>query len=455
MNAGRILVVDDDALSLKLLEKALEIEGYEVVTAQSGAEALERLAGHIFDAALIDVMMPGMNGLELLREIHRRDPSIEVVMTTAYPDVATAVDALKQGATDYLQKPLNLEELRHRLTRVIERRFLRGEVGVLRTRLGERLVVKDMIGVSPAMAELKQMILRVAAGPSAVLIEGESGTGKELVAGAIHHSSPRGAFPFIPVNCGAIPSELLESEFFGHVRGAFTGAHADTLGLFRSADKGTLFLDEIGELPASLQSKLLRVLENKEVRPVGSTKTFTVDVRVVAATNRNLEAAVEQGSFRRDLFYRLNVVSLTIPPLRERRDDIQVLATYFIRQFNHRFGREVRTLSPAALALLCEHDFPGNVRELENLIERAYALGATRELIAADFASLSKRQASIARDAARQNGGDDALLTLADMERELICKALARYPNDRAQAAHALGLSQRTLFRRLKEYGLH
>jgi len=455
VNAGRILAVDDDLLSLKLLVKALEIEGYEVVTAQSGAEALERLAGHVFDAALVDLRMPGMSGLELLREIRRRDPSMEVVMTTAHPDVATAVEALKDGASDYLQKPLNLEELRHRLARVIERRFLRGEVGTLRTRLGEQLAVKDMIGVSPAMMELKQMILRVAASPSAVLIEGESGTGKELVAAAIHHSSPRATFPFIPVNCGAIPSELLESEFFGHVRGAFTGAHADTLGLFRSADKGTLFLDEIGELPASLQSKLLRVLENKEVRPVGSTKIFTVDVRVVAATNRNLEAAVEDGAFRRDLFYRLNVVSLTIPPLRERRDDIEVLATYFIRQFNHRFGREVRRLSPEALALLCEHDFPGNVRELENLIERAYALGATRELTAADFASLSKRQASIAHEAPRRNGGDDALPTLEDMERELIQKALARYPKDRDQAARALGLSQRTLFRRLKEYGLH
>jgi DNA-binding NtrC family response regulator len=452
MERPRVLVVDDDPLTLKLLRKTLELAGYEVATAESGAQALERVTGQVFDAAVVDIRMPGMGGLDLLRELKRHDPSIEVVMTTAHPEVRTAVEALKEGAYDYLQKPLNLEELRGRMARALEHRFLRGEVRALRSRLGERLATRELVGVSPPMIQLRELVSRVAASDSPVLIEGESGTGKELVAAAVHRLSGRSAEPFIPVNCGAIPGELMESEFFGHVRGAFSGAVADTLGLVRSAHRGTLFLDEVAELPVGLQAKLLRVLQEKEVRPVGSTRTHPVDARIIAATNRRLDEAVKDGTFRQDLFYRLNVVRIVIPPLRERKADIPVLVTHFLRQLNERFGRDVRALTPAATAALAAYDFPGNVRELENLLERAYALGAAGEIAPADLPALGP----IPEAGPGAATGPDAepLPTLAETERELILRALRRFGQDKEQAARALGMSPRTLYRRLKEYGI-
>jgi DNA-binding NtrC family response regulator len=445
MEPPRVLVVDDDPLTLKLLEKTLSLAGYDVVKAQSGTDALERLRGQVFAAAVVDIRMPGMDGIQLLREIKRHDPAIEVVMTTAHPEVSTAVEALKEGAYDYLQKPLNLDELRHRMGRVIERRFLRSEVSTLRNRLGERLAARELIGVSRPMVQLKETIARVAPTDAAVLVEGETGTGKELVAAAIHRLSPRSQAPFIPVNCGAIPADLMESEFFGHVRGAFTGAVADTLGLFRSAHGGTLFLDEVGELPPVLQVKLLRVLQEKEVRPVGSTRSHAVDFRIIAATNRPLEQAVSEGRFRQDLFYRLNVVRVEIPPLRDRREDIPVLLTHFLREFNERFGQDVREVTPQALAALQAYQFPGNVRELENLLERAYALGATRAIGLADLPALSPAPAVVT--------APQPLVALAELERELILRALRLHAN-RDHAARSLGISQRTLYRRMKEYGI-
>jgi DNA-binding NtrC family response regulator len=458
MSQPSVLVVDDDRPTLKLIAKVLELAGYEVAPCDTGAAALERMTGRAFDVAVVDLRMPGLSGLEVLREIKRRDPTMEVVMTTAYPEVATAVEALRQGAYDYLEKPLDLDELRHCMARVSERRFLRGEVRALQSRLGQRLAVQELVGVSEAMTELTHTIQAVAGTTSPVLIEGESGTGKELVAGAIHRLSPRSAKPFIPVNCGAIPSDLLESEFFGHVRGAFSGAIADTLGLFRSAHSGTIFLDEIGELPPALQAKLLRVLQAKEVRPVGSTKSIDVDVRVIAATNRALEEAIKDGSFRQDLFYRLNVVPIRVPPLRERPDDIEVLVTHFLHQFNERFGREVRGVSPEAMTALRAYDFPGNVRELENLLERAYALGATREITAADVPALSVPPPAIHPAASRSESGDPdksrPLPTISELERDLIFRAVERFPNDTDGAARAIGLSPRTMYRRLKEYGI-
>jgi transcriptional regulator with PAS, ATPase and Fis domain len=291
-------------------------------------------------------------------------------------------------------------------------------------------------------------VAKVASSHSPVLVEGESGTGKEVVAATIHRLSPRAGAPFIPVNCGAIPGELLESEFFGHVRGAFSGAVADALGLARSAHGGTLFLDEIAELPPALQVKLLRVLQESEVRPVGSTKTYTVDIRVIAATNRPLEEALKDGTLRQDLFYRLNVVRIAIPPLRERRADIPVLVNTFLRQFNHRFGRSVSGVAPDAMAALVAYDFPGNVRELENLLERAYALGAKGDLSLPDLPSLAPR---VSPAPARPPSG---VPRLDQVERELILQALEVYGNDRDQAARALGISRRTIYRRLKEYRL-
>jgi DNA-binding NtrC family response regulator len=421
--------------------------GYDVATASTGAEALALVQAQLFDTVLCDIRLPEMDGLELLREIKRHDSSVEVVMVTGFPAVNTAVEALKLGAYDYLAKPVRLEELRHLMDRLTERRLLRQEVSSLRTRLGEQLALKELVGASAQMREVKDLVAKMAVTDSPVLIEGESGTGKDLVAASIHRLSARAGQPFLPVNCSAVPPDLLESEFFGHVRGAFSGAVADHAGLFRSANGGTLFLDEVAELPPPLQVKLLRVLQEKEIRPVGSTRTHAVDVRIVAATNRPLEDAIKDGSLRQDLFYRLNVVRIRMPPLRERKDDIPALVAYFLRQLNQRFSREVTGVAPEAMAALTVYDFPGNVRELEHLLERAYALGVRGEVTLADLPALSARTASLVTAA-------DDLPTIAEMERELILRALRLHGNDKEQAAKALGLSRRTLYRRLKEYGL-
>ncbi|MBI4247069.1 MAG: sigma-54-dependent Fis family transcriptional regulator, partial [Candidatus Rokubacteria bacterium] len=391
MEPARVLVVDDEMSILLLLKEALTQWGYQVTAASTGDEALAALRSQMFDALLTDVRMPDTSGLDLLREVKRQDESIEVVIMTGYPTISSAVEALKEGAYDYLSKPLILDELRHLMQRLMERRFLRTEVHSLRTRLGEELTVNELIGGSAAMQRVKEVIAKVAGADSPVLVEGESGTGKELVAAAIHRLSSRSKGPFIPVNCSAIPRELLESEFFGHVRGAFSGAVSDALGLFRGAHGGTLFLDEIAELPTELQVKLLRVLQEMQVRPVGSTKAHTVDVRVIAATNRNLEQEMNAGRFRQDLFYRLNVIRIELPSLRERREDLPALVTHFIRRFNKRFRRDVRGISPDALQALAAYDFPGNVRELENLIERAFAMGTREQITLADLPSLSAR----------------------------------------------------------------
>jgi DNA-binding NtrC family response regulator len=447
---AKILVVDDEKSILLLLREALGQWGYQVKTASSGTEALEILRTELFDAMLSDVRMPDMSGLDLLREVRKQDESIEVVMMTGYPTIASAVQALKEGAYDYLSKPLILDELRHLMARMMERKFLRGEVHTLRARLGEELTVNELIGNSAPMQRVKDIISKVAVTDSPVLIEGESGTGKELVAAAIHRISSRAKRAFIPVNCSAIPQDLLESEFFGHVRGAFSGAIADALGLFRGADEGTIFLDEIAELTPALQVKLLRVLQEMQVRPVGSTKAYPVDVRVIAATNRDLERAMTDGSFRQDLFYRLNVVRVLLPPLRDRRDDIPALVSHFLRRFNRRFHRDVRGISPEALAALSGYTFPGNVRELENLVERAFAMGAKDQLMLSDLPALARTPAT----AAAPVTSVETIPTLADVERELILKSLALLKDDKEAAARALGISRRTIYRRLKEYGI-
>ncbi|OGK84263.1 MAG: hypothetical protein A2X51_07570 [Candidatus Rokubacteria bacterium GWC2_70_24] len=445
MDRPRVLVVDDEKMIREMLAEVLASWGYEASTAGSAEEALEALARSLVDVVLLDIMMPGMSGIDLLREIKHRDLDVDVLMMTGRPTVETAVQALKAGACDYLEKPLNLDVLRHLMGGVIERRLLRQEVHALRARVGDQLGAMELVGVSDAMQRLRDLIDRVAGSDSPVLIEGESGTGKELVAGAIHHRSPRSRAPFIPVNCGAIPADLMESEFFGHARGAFSGAVADALGLIRSAHGGTIFLDEIAELPAALQVKLLRVLQDTEVRPVGSVKTFKVDVRVIAATNQNVEQAVRAGTFRQDLFYRLNVVSILVPPLRERRADIPPLVTHFLRQLNQKLGRRVSGVGPDAMAALMGYDFPGNVRELENLLHRAYALGAREEITLEDLPVLQSRPEALALA-----GG---LPTLAAAERELILRVLRHHGGDKDQAARALGISRRTLYRRIEEYG--
>jgi len=451
MEAVRVLVVDDERSILQLLKEALSHWGYHVTTAGSGREALDALRTNVFHVAMTDIRMPDMSGLDLLREIKKLDETIEVVVMTGYPAISSAVEALKEGAYDYLSKPVMIDEIHHLMQRMMERRFLRGEVQSLRTRLGEELTINELIGSSAGMERVKEIIGKVAATDSPVLIEGESGTGKELVAAAIHRLSARAKRAFIPVNCSAIPGDLLESEFFGHVRGAFTGAIADALGLFRGAHEGTIFLDEIAELPPSLQVKLLRVLQEMQVRPVGSTKAYTVDVRVIAATNRNLEQAMHAGTFRQDLFYRLNVVRIHLPPLRERRDDIPALVNHFVKRFNRRLRRDVRGIAPEALAALTAYDFPGNIRELENLIERAFAMGTREQIALSDLPSLTRGTMALTTP---EDMTPATLPTLAAVEKDLILKALAVFRDDKEAVARALGLSRRTIYRRLKEYGI-
>jgi DNA-binding NtrC family response regulator len=442
----KILVVDDEPDVHAVLVAHLERWGYEAESAMRAAAALDLLDRRLFAVALLDIMMPDMDGLALLSEVKRRDLDIDVVMMTGRPSVATAVRALRAGAYHYLEKPLDFDMLQHLLSQIVERRALREEVSDLRTKLGERLRTKELLGRSPAMEGLRELVGKVAGGDSSVLIEGESGTGKELVAASIHSRSARRDKPFVPVNCGAIPGELMESQFFGHVRGSFSGAVADAQGFFRSADGGTIFLDEVAEMSPALQVKLLRVLQDGEVWPVGSAKSYRVDVRMVAATNRRLADAVRAGTFRVDLSYRLDVVRIEVPPLRERKPDIPILAAHFIREFNRRFRREITGLSARALSILTAHDFPGNVRELENLVERAYALGAQGEITEADLPALAPP--------AQAMGSPDNIPTLVEAERELIGRALRRHDNDRDRAARALGISRRTLYRRLKDYGI-
>ena len=449
MEVAKILVVDDEPSILKLLKEALTQWGYQVECVGTGAEALEAIRTGLYDAAITDIRMPEMSGLDLLREIKRHDDSIEVIVMTGYPTISSAVEALKEGAYDYLSKPLILDELRHLMARVTEKRFLKSEVQSLRTRLGEELTVNELVGNAQPMQRVKEIISKVATTDSPVLIEGESGTGKELVAAAIHRLSGRAKGPFIPVNCSAIPEDLLESEFFGHVRGAFSGAVSDALGLFRGAHEGTIFLDEIAELSPGLQVKLLRVLQEMLVRPVGSTKAHPIDVRVIAATNRDLDRSIADGRFRQDLYYRLNVVRVSLPPLRARREDIPALVNHFLRRYNRRFRRDVKGITPDALATLGGHDFPGNVRELENVIERAFAMGAREQITLADLPVLGT--ASVPSASVPQSG---TVPRLADVEKDLILRALAFYKDDKEAAASALGISRRTIYRRLKEYGM-
>lgn len=439
-------MVDDDEEMRSALEEALTLWGYQASTARSGAEGLERLRGQAIDVALVDVRMAEMGGLQLLREIHRRDASIQVVIMTGYPDVETAVQALKHGACDYLPKPLDLGQLPRLLEVLTEQRRLRRDRSAFRAPRRESPAGRRLVHASPGMEQVMKAVAKTAPTDSPILIEGESGTGKELVASAIHDLSLRREGPFIPVDCTAIPGDLLESELFGHVRGAFSGAVADTLGLVRSAHGGTLFFDEVAELPIELQGKFLRFLQEKQIRPVGSIRTSSVDVRIIGATNRRLDEAVKAGSFRQDLFYRLNVVRIVIPPLRERKVDIPALTDHFIEQFNRRFQRAVKGVAPDAMAALMAYDFPGNVRELENLLERAYALGAREVIAPADLPPLSSPppEALSLED----------MPTVAQAERRLILRALQVSGKDRDRAARILGISRRTLYRRLKHYGV-
>jgi two-component system response regulator HydG len=384
----RVLIVDDEPTLLRALESLLRKKGYDVVGLDSPIVATQRLASEDFDVALLDIKMPQLSGLELLNAVKHRRPEVEVIMMTGHATVETALQAVRGGAYDYLTKPFDdVEIVARAVAKAAERKALSDRNRQLESRLRERegLTPDGLVGASPPIREVQRMIDAVAYSATTVLVTGESGTGKELVARALHARSPRKAHPFVALNCGALTETLLESELFGHVRGSFTGAQRDQKGLFDAADGGTIFLDEIGDIPLSTQVRLLRVLQEGEFKRVGSTDPIRVDVRVIAATHRDLPRLVKSGRFREDLFYRLNVINIPLPPLRERVEDIPLLAYHFLRRYSDRLGKRVKALAPEALELLCGHRWPGNVRELENAVERAVVLCRGDAVMPADL----------------------------------------------------------------------
>ena len=441
-----LLLVDDEPAILSALKRIFRKAPYQIHTAENGKVALEVLQQTRVHAALIDLMMPEMDGMELLERMRDQCPWTKVVMTTAFGGVKEAVKAIQMGAFDFLQKPFEPEAIAARVNQIYQIWYLEEENRRLKEKVRFQFGYEQLIGNSRAMLNLKTMIMQVAASDASVLIQGETGSGKELVARAIHYHSPRGRHPFVPVDCASISETVMGSELFGHVKGAFTGAHESTRGLIRSADKGTLFLDEVGELPLSMQVKLLRAIQEKEVRPVGSSQSYSVDVRILAATNRNLEDEVAQGRFRQDLYYRLNVVILAVPPLSARLDDIPLLIRFFMQQFSTP-ASSVTDVSNEALACLSTYDWPGNVRELENVIRRAVAMGQHRHIIPSDLPE-SIYSANMGGDCA--SGSSSA--SLAAYELAAIRNALLVCDGHRRKAARMLGIGEATLYRKLNKY---
>ena len=449
----RILIVDDEKVQLEILEGFLVKQGYEATAAEDGQRALEKFKNGSFDAVLTDYRMPGMDGMQLLREVRRLQPEAVVVIMTAYGTVGTAVAAMKEGAYDYLTKPIDLDELLLLIQRVEREVGLDQENRELKEQLREKFKVDFIVSASRQMEEALNLVGRVSRSSATILILGESGTGKELIARAIHYSSPRADKPFVKVNCAALPENLLESELFGHEKGAFTGAVARRIGRFELADQGSIFLDEIGDLSPSLQMKLLRVLQEKEFERVGSNQTIRSDVRVIAATNRNLEEAIQKGTFREDLYYRLNVVTISLPPLRERKEDIPLLVEHFLKKYNRENKKKVTSLSKEARDLLVRYDYPGNVRELENIVERAVVLCRGDTLTTQDL-PLNLREGKAEAALERDRGTQSLPGTLEEIERQLILKALERSGGVQTKAAEELGISERVLRYKMKKYSL-
>ena len=449
---ARIIVIEDDEANRRSLVRALNKEGYLVHAFGEADPALEHLRQQQDTVLIItDLMLPGTDGFGVIEGARKISPGIGLLMVTGHGSVESAVDAMKLGADDYLTKPVNLVELRKRVSKIVKERALEQKVGELQTRLGEKF--GQLIGRSKAMENLFRQTELVAPARSNVLIVGESGTGKELVANALHEHSPRRNGRFLPINCAAIPSEILESELFGHERGAFTGASSRTIGKFELADGGTLLLDEIGELPLDVQVKLLRVLEEREFMRVGGTETVSVDIRLIAATNQDLEALVERGGFRSDLYYRLKVVTIRIPPLREREGDIHLLANHFLKSFARENGRETMRFSPEAMSVLVNAKWEGNVRELRNVVESLVVLTPHDEILVADIAQEYREEAAVPAEFPGKALPTDGLgLTMDEIERRAILNALESTGGNRTQAAEMLGIGLRTLQRKLKEY---
>src|SRR5690348_9200718 len=450
-----VLVVDDELGLRQTLTLILKAEGHDVRAACDGADALRQLAEAPADIVLCDVRMPGLDGLAFLERHGASGGGALVIMMSAYGDDDAAVEAIRRGAYDFIAKPFRADQVLLVLRKAIERERLRREVAQLHQELNALRAPAGIVGRSPQLAAAIALADKVARHPSTVLITGESGTGKELVARHIHRQSPRAAAPFVAVNCGAIPETLLESELFGHAKGAFTGASSDREGLFADADGGTLFLDELGELPIALQVKLLRALQEGEVRRVGDDASRRVDVRVVAATSRHLESEVAEGRFRADLFYRVNVVRIHLPPLRERSEDVPELVRHFIDRFNARLGLRVTGVSAAAMRALIEHPWPGNVRELENTVERAMVLTDNDRIDLAQLPTLTPLAAGAPASTTESASLDLSVKRRTDaLERMLIREALARTQGNRTRAARLLDLSHRALLYKIREYGI-
>jgi DNA-binding NtrC family response regulator len=445
---AHLLVVDDEASARSTLALLLRKRGHRVAEADGVTTAAKRLAEEVFDLVVTDLRMPDGDGLDVLRATKAHAPATEVILLTAYAEWKSAKEAIRLGALDYFEKGQEPDELYHRIDKALAGRALRRENENLRAQLRERYGLPGLIAQSPAMHAVLDLVERVAPTDATLLIQGESGTGKEVIAKAVHHASARAARPFVAVNCGAVPETLLESELFGYMRGAFTGAGATKPGLFEEADGGTLFLDEIAEMPAALQVKLLRALQSGEVRRLGATQSMTIDVRVIAATHGDLAALIGEGRFREDLYYRLNVIQVVLPPLRDRREDIPALAEHFLARAAGKLGRELR-LAPPALERLLRYPWPGNVRELENAVERAAILSRSDRVEPDDLPPHVS--------AGLQLGPSPALprqISLADAERAHILQTLERFGRNHSGAAEALGIGRTTLWRKLKEYGL-
>ncbi|MEW6542124.1 MAG: sigma-54 dependent transcriptional regulator [Nitrospirota bacterium] len=450
---AKILVVDDDAVARDLLVEALRKEGYGVESVADGHEAIRRGRETKFDLVLTDMRMGAVDGMTVLREFKQFSPETSTVLLTAFGSMEGAIEAIKQGAYDYLAKPFKKEEIKLVVRRALEHNRLVRENTRFREELREREGRSQLVGSSPPMLEVYKLVARVAGGKSTVLLEGESGTGKELIAHAIHANSPRRDRAFVPVNCAALPETLLESELFGHEKGAFTGAVGAKPGLFETADGGTLFLDEIGDVGSSVQVKLLRVIQDQEVRRVGGTGASKVDVRIIAATHRNLEALVKEGRFREDLFYRLNVVRIVLPPLRERREDVPMLAHHFLQKFSAG-SAPIMGFVPETLALLQRYRWPGNVRELENVIERAVSLSHGPLIMPDDLPEAVRRAGAEPWSEAAGQGAGEPLATLDEMEKRHLLKALRETGGNKARAAKLLGIDRRTLYRMAERFGL-